>query len=72
MLSISNYHHKNFALRLALKRKQTWTRKWNIVSVSTATFPETEIKTLPSRTDYKDWMLVADFFYPMEIRLVNY
>ena len=25
-----NYHHKNFALRLALKRRRTWTRKWPI------------------------------------------
>ena len=27
MQSGTNYHHKNFALRLALKRRLTWTRK---------------------------------------------
>ena len=26
----ANFHKKNFALRLALKRRQTWTRKWPI------------------------------------------
>ena len=26
----NNFHNKNFALRLALKRRQTWTRKWPI------------------------------------------
>ena len=26
----TNFHNKNFALRLALKRRQTWTRKWPI------------------------------------------
>ena len=30
VLSRSNYHVKNFALRLALKRRQTWTPKWTI------------------------------------------
>ena len=25
-----NFHRKNFALRLALKRRQTWSRKWPI------------------------------------------
>ena len=30
MLSSTNYHNKNFALRLALKRRQPWTRKWPI------------------------------------------
>ena len=30
MESRTNYHHKNFALKLALKRRQTWTRKWPI------------------------------------------
>ena len=25
-----NFHNKNFALRLALMRRQTWTRKWRI------------------------------------------
>ena len=30
MFSRTNYHHKNFALRLAWKMRQTWTRNWPI------------------------------------------
>ena len=26
----TNFHKKNFALRLALKMRETWTRKWPI------------------------------------------
>ena len=29
----TNSHKKNFALRLALKRRQTWTRKWPIKGI---------------------------------------
>ena len=29
----SNFHKKNFALRLALKRRQAWTRRWPILPI---------------------------------------
>ena len=33
----TDFHQKIFALRLALKRRQTWTRKWPILVLYTGT-----------------------------------
>ena len=54
----TNYYYKNFALRLALKRRQTRTRKWPTVK-------HTHAHTRPQKSRYgevyldeRDWFLV--------------
>ena len=67
MLSRTNYYHKNFALRFALKRRQTLTRKWPITcSRFVATFTIGNFKFLDSV-----YISVFDTYNGISLVLVN-